>query len=322
MDLHYEEEEYHGETAHRGRLMAVLLTALHPSLGYLYVGRTSAAWAAALFFLFYLAGFLALWASLQFFPLLPMATFATGWVLIALMCLWDILREVDQEASPYLLRGYNHPVIYTMVYVFAAIVPAYSAWFIATHSLWSVVKINDSTMYPSLMPGDMVLVDNLAYQLRAPLRGQEVVTEQAEGHVAVGRVVGLPGDLVQLRGDELLVNDSPLPRFVLEGHSEQALVEEIGLGSQRLLIEENDLERYVIATRPGPPPQDSPALTVEEDQVLVTSDNRTQPGKLALRRVPRGRILGKPRYILYSGTQPEPGDQAQARWDRVGLRLQ
>jgi signal peptidase I len=168
-----------------------------------------------------------------------------------------------------------------------------------------------------------VLVDNLAYRLKEPLRGQEVVTEQAEGHDAGGRVVGLPGDLVQLRGDELLVNDSPLPRFVLEdSHSEQALAEEIGLSSRRLLIEENDAQRYVIATRPGPPPQDTPALTVEEDQVLVTSDNRVQPGKLALRRVSKDRILGKPRYILYSGTQPELGQEAQARWDRVGLRLQ
>ena len=53
------EDEYRGEVSPRSGGIAAVLTVLHPSLGYLYVGRAGAALAVAFVYLGYIAAFVA-----------------------------------------------------------------------------------------------------------------------------------------------------------------------------------------------------------------------------------------------------------------------
>lgn len=317
-----DEEEYLGEVAPRRRWTAALLTALHPALGYLYVGRPDAAGVAALAFFLYLVGFVGLWAWLKFFPLLPLAAFIGGWAVVSLLCLWGILRSIDEAKTAYIAKGYNHPMIYGMVYLFGALLPVYAGWFVSTALLWGVVQINDEAMYPSLLPGDVVLVDQRAWRAAPPGRGVGVVVARSGGLVQLGRVVGIEGDQVSLRGDEVILNQAPLPRYLLEGDAEDAATAGDGAPAARLLIEENDRRRYVIATQAGPPPEESAPLQVGPGEVLITSDNRAWPQKATLERVPTAQLLGQPRYIFYSSARAGSGEAAAARWERVGLRVE
>jgi hypothetical protein len=80
---------------------------------------------------------------------------------------------------------------------------------------------------PALLPGDRVLVSRLAYRLRvppaerpllelaSPRRGDLVVFEdpRSPGRRLVRRVVGLPGDLIELRGQVLHLNGVAQPRL-------------------------------------------------------------------------------------------------------------
>ncbi len=78
------------------------------------------------------------------------------------------------------------------------------------------------SMKPTILEGDRILVNKLAYDLKVPfttwhlaqwdnpVRGDIVVFfSPADGERLVKRVIGLPGDRVELRNNQLLVNGRP-----------------------------------------------------------------------------------------------------------------
>lgn len=82
--------------------------------------------------------------------------------------------------------------------------------------------VPSGSMKPTLVEGDLVLVNKLAYDLKlpfttrhlaewsAPARGDVVVFFSPDsGTRLVKRVVGLPGDTVELRHDVLVINGVP-----------------------------------------------------------------------------------------------------------------
>ncbi len=87
-------------------------------------------------------------------------------------------------------------------------------------------RVPSGSMAPTLLPGDHVFVSRLAYavrlpftrlrllQLGAPRRGDVVVFESPRDPAThlVKRVVGVPGDVVELREQVLYVNGVPQPR--------------------------------------------------------------------------------------------------------------
>jgi len=86
---------------------------------------------------------------------------------------------------------------------------------------WNVVP--SGSMQPTILVGDRVLVNKLAYDLKVPFttwhiaewnnpqRGDIVVFfSPKDGTRLVKRVIGLPGDAVELRNDQLIINGHPV----------------------------------------------------------------------------------------------------------------
>ena len=82
---------------------------------------------------------------------------------------------------------------------------------------WS--PIPSGSMRPNLLEGDVVLINRMAFDLKIPLTEQAVahLGDPARGDVVVfhspvdgtrliKRVMALPGDLVEMRGDRLYIN--------------------------------------------------------------------------------------------------------------------
>lgn len=80
-------------------------------------------------------------------------------------------------------------------------------------------SIPSSSMQPTLLEGDVVLIDRLAYdfkvpltdisllQLGAPQRGDVITfTSPKDGVRLIKRLVAVPGDTVELRDDRLFLN--------------------------------------------------------------------------------------------------------------------
>jgi signal peptidase I len=82
---------------------------------------------------------------------------------------------------------------------------------------WNVVPTG--SMKPTIVEGDYILVNKLAFDLRVPLTGQRVVswadpkrgdivvfTPPGERDRYVKRIVGVPGDVLEMRENRLFVN--------------------------------------------------------------------------------------------------------------------
>jgi signal peptidase I len=74
---------------------------------------------------------------------------------------------------------------------------------------FSLYIAKGESMLPGLRSGDLVLVDRLAYQATEPKRG-EVVVARDRDDLIVKRVVGLPGEEVELLRGKLQINRLPL----------------------------------------------------------------------------------------------------------------
>ncbi len=107
----------------------------------------------------------------------------------------------------------------------SALVALVAALFLRTFVV-EAFKIPSSSMVPTLHVGDHILVSKLAYGVRLPVgrgwlvrwseprRGDVVVfaNPQEPGKDYIKRVVGLPGDVVELRDQVVHVNGVPQPR--------------------------------------------------------------------------------------------------------------
>ena len=86
-------------------------------------------------------------------------------------------------------------------------------------------RIPSDSMMPTLHEGDFLVVNKYAYGLRLPVLNLKIVAigEPQRGEVVVfryplnpavnyiKRVVGLPGDTVRVRNDQLIINGAPIP---------------------------------------------------------------------------------------------------------------
>lgn len=89
--------------------------------------------------------------------------------------------------------------------------------------------VPSGSMKPTILEGDRVYVNKLAYDLKVPFttwhllqwadpqRGDIVVFfSPYDGQRLVKRVIGLPGDTIELRGDALVLNGKPVNYASLE----------------------------------------------------------------------------------------------------------
>ncbi len=97
--------------------------------------------------------------------------------------------------------------------------------FLLRSFLFEPFKIPSSSMVPTLLVGDFILVNKFTYGIRLPVINRKVVplNDPARGDVMVfrypedpsldyiKRVVGLPGDRVEYRNKRLTINGRPVP---------------------------------------------------------------------------------------------------------------
>ena len=125
-------------------------------------------------------------------------------------------------------------------------------------------RIPSSSMMPSLLIGDFILVNKFAYGLRLPITNRKMIAigEPKRGDVVVfkpphhpeqdwiKRVIGLPGDTVAYRNDTVYVNGvpfayKPVGRYVGKGRgsdmTDARLLEEEIPGRPHPVLERDDL---------------------------------------------------------------------------------
>lgn len=84
--------------------------------------------------------------------------------------------------------------------------------FVAVNLVTARIRVEGISMEPSLHDGQFVVVNRLAYRWQEPKRGDIIVFHFPSDprRRFIKRVIGLPGDVITIKGGEVLVSGSPL----------------------------------------------------------------------------------------------------------------
>lgn len=152
-------------------------------------------------------------------------------------------------------------------------------------------RIPSSAMRPTLVPGDHILVDNWSYLRADPARYHVVVFEapQSPGRFFIKRIVGLPGEIIEMQGDRILINGQQL---------------------------QDDIERAGAAATDAARREESfgPVRIPDGQYFLLNENGDARSDSRSWGTVPRRNILGAARSIYWSWD----AEEAHVRWDRVG----
>ena len=102
-------------------------------------------------------------------------------------------------------------VVWSLVHLGLVLVLSIGSYFFCSRFVYTTVEIRGVSMYPNLVPGDRFLLNLWSGWFRAPRRGDLVVLrDPVHGDFAVKRVVGLPGENIQMQKYIAYVNGQRL----------------------------------------------------------------------------------------------------------------
>jgi signal peptidase I len=171
----------------------------------------------------------------------------------------------------------------------------------------AVYSVPTPSMAPTLLVGDRLLVNKMAYRSEAPRRGDVIIFHSpSEAEAEVKRVIGLPGDTLVLSTQGFRLNGQPLTRQILRDVSLDADGDEIHaaipLAERRLVEEEADARRWQVA-EPRLASDAGGAWQVPRGFLFVLGDNR---GASVDSRDPStglvsiDRVVGRVERVIYS----------------------
>ena len=81
--------------------------------------------------------------------------------------------------------------------------------FVGINAITARIRVEGSSMEPTLHDGEFVMVNKLAYRMGSPERGDVIIFQfpRDPDQEYVKRVIGLPGDKVVISNGQVLVND-------------------------------------------------------------------------------------------------------------------
>jgi len=177
-------------------------------------------------------------------------------------------------------------------------------------------QVPSGSMKPSILVGDRIVVDKLAYDLRIPFTLTRIArwAEPHRGDVVtfpsprdetlyVKRVIGLPGDVVELRRNRLYINGEEASYTELTAN-EIATLEVENKSQYAFYHEEIGTMRHVVMLRRDRDEstyQSFPPTLVPPGRYLMLGDNRDDSGDFrVIGWVDRDRILGRAHAIAFS----------------------
>jgi len=177
---------------------------------------------------------------------------------------------------------------------------------------WNVVP--SGSMKPTILEGDRVFVNKLAYDLKVPFttvhiaewsnpqRGDIVVFfSPKDGTRLVKRVIGLPGDSVELRNDQLIINGQPVDYTTLAPKISAQLAEPERASSIFATEKLPAHSHAVMAINGVPAMRTFGPVHVSDDHYFMMGDNRDNSfDSRYFGTVARDRIVGRTASVVLS----------------------
>jgi signal peptidase I len=183
--------------------------------------------------------------------------------------------------------------------------------FRSSYADWMVVPTG--SMNPTIVEGDRILVDKHVYGWRipftttrltdgvAPQRGDiTVFYSPTNGTRLVKRVIGIPGDVIEMKNEVLLINGQAQQYSDDVTHSE--LLTETLQQAPQFFAEQLGATHHTVMLLPQRPAlRNFGPVKVSDDHYLMLGDNRDNSADSRyIGLVPRGSIVGKANHVLVS----------------------
>jgi signal peptidase I len=244
-------------TARRRPWLAALLSLLAPGVGQLYNGSARGGW-----YLF------ALFVGLEVIgdAVLPRAALKAAFVAMLAVALSELVLRLGAAIQAFRrarriggmqMGRYQHGWVYALLVLLLPVANAAAAPALQVRSFYAP----SAAMVPTLLVGDYFIVDTQYYRRQAMQRGEIAVFKLPSDPSTdyIKRIVGLPGDRVQLRHGELYLNDEQVPRRAIDEY----VYEEAGAAAVRF-------HQYIEALPrgPGEPPLEHRIVKMGDDGML------------------------------------------------------
>ncbi len=167
---------------------------------------------------------------------------------------------------------------------------------------WNVVPTG--SMKPTIIEGDRVWVNKMAYDIRIPFTSFslkqlsnperfDIVTFDSKSAdlTLVKRVIGLPGDTIEMINNVLIINGKPANYMIISHSQNGILVEESINGSKHFIRISKFSTKY---SSFGP-------VKVPSNRYLVLGDNRDNSADSRFHGfIPRDEIRGRSQLVIMS----------------------
>ncbi len=291
-------------SARRSVWLAALLSFILPGVGQIYCGNLvrgltfGLVYGLAIPVAFGLLGCLGPVPTVLFGLLAAAAIF--GVVIAATV---DAARLAARTRRDYEPKAYNRPAVYLLI---GLMIQGSSIGY-ALHlrsSLVEAFRVTGASEYPTILLGDRILADKIAYRKTDISRGDVVLFHPPTGDWRsnhIKRIVALGGDTVEIKQGELYINDQKLPRELASAHV--IMTDATGKVIKGSIYREQNAGtsyKIFVADDELPSQGDSGKITVPEDHCFVLGDNRShsldsrQFGPIAY-----GLIKGRADYIYW-----------------------
>lgn len=168
---------------------------------------------------------------------------------------------------------------------------------------WNTVPTG--SMKPTILEGDRIWVNKLAYDLNVPFthisikkfgdpeRGDIVVFDSAKAEKRlVKRVIAIPGDTISMTRNSIFLNGKPLNYKIVSRHLNNIIVEETLTQSAHKIRLELPFQNRYDSFNP---------ITIPKKAYLVLGDNRNNSADSRfIGFIPRKEIIGRARHIVMS----------------------
>ena len=176
-------------------------------------------------------------------------------------------------------------------------------------------QVPTGSMKPTILEGDRVVVNKLAYDLKIPFTSWNVQTwsDPSPGEIVtfyspkdekllIKRVIGTPGDIIAMRNNQLFINEEPASY----GELDNKIILQLDLYQQHrhaFFVEEIGDDRHAVMMNPSEPNHYNSfgPIEVPSGYYLMLGDNRDSSlDSRAIGLVSRDRITGRAHTVAFS----------------------
>jgi len=190
-----------------------------------------------------------------------------------------------------------------------------------------MVRVPTGAMANTIVPGDCLIVNRLLGDVK---RGDIVIFRYPSQPLIqyVSRVVGLPGETIQIRDTSVYINGKPIPEqhvFVKYPYDfDFGVLDEVsseGSGPYRVFYFTRDGNAVGILDQSRMKFAGAAPFQIPNNHYFVMGDNRDNSLDSRYQgTVPRDMIWGKPTMIYWSSHQDQ-FHQKSVKWERLGKRI-